>query len=164
MDRNICYDGTPTVEGKTCLVAYNSSGEAKDVGPVTTMTYLNNATSTWENIDNLNLIYDDEGKNFVGFSINGKARMPYYSEVGGSNGTNEYLYENLDGYDWCGMEGKQPTSNISEIYGYWTLSSYDDNSTRAWYVNQAGYVLIDGADYVGLSNTSGVRPVITLDL
>ena len=55
MDRNICEDGTPTEEGKICHVAYNSSGDASGTGPVTAMTYLNNATSDWENIYNLNI-------------------------------------------------------------------------------------------------------------
>ena len=68
MDRNINSDGTPTTKaiyesqkdsnrGIYNLVAYNIDGEAADAGPVTVMSFLNNATSTWSNIPNLNIIY-----------------------------------------------------------------------------------------------------------
>ncbi len=114
MDRNICDDGLPTAEGKTCLVAWNSSGYS-DEGPVTAMTYLYNATKDWINVPALNYTYNDrefqgiteEGVGYTSFeSIEGiatitaldgtttttigsrteplKARMPIYT----SNSTN----------------------------------------------------------------------------
>ena len=160
MDRNICEDGTPATAENTCLVAYNSSGDAKDVGPVTAMTYLNKATSTWKNINNLNITYDDEGKNFTGFVLNGKARLPYESEVASSNGSNNYLYENLNGGSWYGT-GDAPANNISGINGYWTFSSYNVNSIFSWIVYYYGNV--DFSEVVR-SNSRGVRPVITLKI
>ena len=172
MDRNINSDGTLATKaikevdkdsngGIYNLVAYNSSGDALGVGPVTAMNYLNEATSSWENIENLNLTYEDEGKNFTGFVLNGKARLPYLSEVANSNGSNEYLYENLDGSQWSGAEGKRPTNNISGINGYWTLSSRAGYSDRAWYVDYHGFV-----DFISVDNSScyGARPVINLKI
>ena len=172
MDRNINSDGTLVTKAITesdkalndgiyNLVAYNSSGDVSGTGPVTAMTYLNNATSSWENIDNLNLTYDDEGKNFTGFALNGKSRLPYLSEVDDYDmdaGTNAYLYENLDGSGWY-ESGTQPTNNISGIYGYWTLSSGAVNSPSAWRVYYRGNVSLGNVD-AGL----GVRAVINLKI
>ena len=164
MDRNMCSDGTPTsVENQNkCLVEYNSFGETKDVGPVTAMEYLNNATSLWSNIPNLNVTYDDEGKNFTEFKIMGKARMPYYSEVLKFDATknNAFLYENLNGDFWSDG-GLKPTNNISGIYGYWTLSSDSENSKHAYYVGSDGIIY---SDSVNKSNHYGVRPVISLKI
>lgn len=160
MDRNICEDGTLATAEKTCLVSYNSSGDAAGVGPVTAMTYLNNATSTWKNIDNLNLTYDDEGGNFTGFKITGKTRMPYKSEVLPFNNNNGYLYENLDRSSWYYDESIKPTNDIDGILGYWTFYS----STGASYVaySVVGYGGIASNSVAG--NNRGVRPVITLKL
>ena len=158
MDRNICEDGTLTEEGKTCFVKYNSSGDAKGEGPVTAITYLNNATSTWENIGNLNLKYDDEGGNFTGFELNGKARLPYKSEVSNydsTNKTNAYLF------DYLQQSGTIHPNSISGIWGYWILSSDPSSSDYAFRVSYDGFVYsLD----VGNGSNRGVRPVITLKL
>ncbi len=161
MDRNICEDGGVAIESNTCLIEYNSFGDASGIGPVTAIDYLNNATNAWNNITNLNIIYDDEGTNFTSFEIIGKARLPYRSEVGYSDGNNEYLYGYLDGSTWNGIEGKQPTDNISGIKGYWTFSSNKDDSSRAYYVNYGGSVSGNG----GISSNAniGIRPVIELN-
>ena len=159
MDRNICEDGTPATEENTCLVSYNSSGDAAGVGPVTAMTYLNNATSTWKNIDNLNLTYDDEGGNFTGFKITGKTRMPYKSEVLSFNNNNGYLYENLDRSSWYYDESIKPTNDIDGILGYWTFYSATGASYVAYSV--VGYGGIASNSVAG--NNRGVRPVITLN-
>ncbi len=170
MDRNICDDGLPTEEGKTCLVAYNSSGDAAGVGPTTAMMYLNNATNSWSNIPNLNLTYDDEGGNFTGYVLNGKARLPYKKEVNDFNNNNGYLYENLDGAYWYYDESTKPTNSISNIYGYWTLSSYAFESYNAFFVHCRGSVVITSVDDKGYINSMGygphygVRPVINLSL
>ena len=160
MDRNICEDGTPATAENKCTVAWQTSG-AKVDGPVTAMTYLNNATSTWKNIDNLNLIYDDEGGNFTGFVLNGKARLPYKSEVSSFNNSNGYLYENLDGGYWSYDESTKPTNNISGIKGYWILSSHAINSGCAWVVDYIGNVLGSSVDS---DSFSGVRAVINLKI
>ena len=160
MERNICQDGTQTDANKTdkCLVEYNSSGNAANGGPVAAMTYLNNATNTWENIENLNLTYDDESKNFTGFTINGKARLPYRSEVTNydrTNKTNAYLY------DYLSQSGTIQTNQISGIQGYWTLSSYPGYTNGASGVNYGGFV---NTNSVGNYTSYGVRPVITLKI
>ena len=96
-----------------------------------------------------------------------RARMPIYSsdasitEVVDSNGSNNYLYENLDGGYWDYDKSTKPTNNISGIYGYWTLSSRPDGSSGAWYVNYDGHVR---TTFVGNNDRRGVRPVITLKI
>ena len=158
MDRNICEDGTPATTKNTCYIAYDSSGYNTN-GPVTAMTYLNNATNSWENIDNLSLTYDDEGENFTGFALNGKARLPYRSEVGVNDGTKNYLYENLDGSMWMGF-GDKPKQIISGIEGYWLLSSFTGKTDVVCYM---GYVGLFGTGAPNKDKT-GVRPVITLKI
>ena len=183
MDRNICEDGTPTESGKTCLVAWLSKDDyinndgpnteqftdegacqygglcsMNELGPITAMTYLNKATSTWENIDNLNLTYDDEGNHFTDFELNGKARLPYKSEVSAydsTNKTNAYLYDYLDSGEGI------PTNAIGGIYGYWTLSSNAVDSFYAWYVRYDGSV--EGTN-VFADDYLGVRAVINLKI
>ena len=91
------------------------------------------------------------------------ARMSYYSEVDDSNGSNEYLYENLDnannGKNWYG-DGSQPTSNINGIDGYWTLSTNAETYFSAWFVIYSGSVDSVSVGYDAI----GVRPVINLKL
>ena len=133
-------------------------------------------------IDNLNITYDDEGENFTGFALNGKARLPYKSEVSDydwDEGTSAYLYNHLrvDGcYDneedyndvACEdagyIEGGVPGEGIeyiSDIYGYWTLTSFADGSLSAWLVGYDGYV---SDDDVGRDDFYGARPVINLKI
>ena len=59
MDSNIRADGTPVKDTTDiALVGYKKYG-SNEIGPVTAINYLNNATSTWKNISNLNETYDD---------------------------------------------------------------------------------------------------------
>lgn len=162
MDRNMCEDGTVATEENTCLVAYNLTGEVAGVGPVTAMTYLNNATDSWSNIPNLNTVYDDEGGNFTGFALNGKSRLPYKKEINNFNNNNGYLFENLDGEYWNYDESTKPTKNISNIFGYWSLSTFVDESTYSWYVDYSGNVGLEINDSVDIVDNHGVRPVITI--
>lgn len=178
MDRNINSDGTPTTKailesekdtngGIYNLVAYNSLGDASDVGPVTVMSFLNNATSTWENIQNLDITYDDEDENFTDFALNGKARLPYHSEV---NNVGCLDYENLSCPVWMvdylydaghDFETTYQENPIDRIYGYWTLSSAAHSSNDAWYVLYGGFVNNASVDYV---TEYGARPVINLKI
>ncbi len=190
MDRNICEDGSVATESKKCLVAWQSSRIASE-GPTTAMDHLYKATSKWDNISNIVMNYDDtinyeegyteeksygkiitEGKitkitDFTGTSTiktyeNLKARLPYVNEVESANGNNIYLYENLDGSDWYGS-GSSPTNTISQIYGYWTLSSDYDDMIHAWYVYSWGYIDTGVSGYsINTSNIIGVRPVISI--
>ena len=94
-----------------------------------------------------------------------RARMPIYSsdanitEVASSNGSNNYLYDNLDS-EWYGT-GDAPSNHINGIYGYWTLSSIADRSIFAWSVYYDGFV---GSDDVCDDSGDGVRPVINLKI
>ena len=200
MDRNINSDGTPTTKailetkkdsngGIYNLVAwvskldynddtnYGSYGN-HDKGPITAMNFLNNATSTWNNISSLDLIYNDEGKSFTNFKITGKARMPYLSEVSDYDGTNVYLYNYLivmcfDNLDYMnevscedagyidGMYG-EGIENIDGIYGYWTLSSSPFDPNIAYFMRNDG--IVGNAGDVKEWRTLGVRPVINIKL
>ena len=184
MDRNICEDGTLATAENTCLVKWITDEKYfEDVGgivpdelkiegtfcgdtgncaltkkgPITAMTYLNNATSTWENIDNLDLVYDDEGGNYTDFILNGKARLPYKSEVSEydrTNKTNEYLYDYTKCYHFA------LPNEIDGIEGYWILSSSSETLAR-----QVNITLgIDANNFPSGSPSVGVRPVITLKI
>ena len=59
MDRNICEDGSPATKDSTCLFSWNQIGNNLS-GPVTSMNYLHIATSTWSNIPNIIINYEDE--------------------------------------------------------------------------------------------------------
>ena len=167
MERNICEDGSLATEDNKCLVAYNTDGDASGVGPVTAMNYLNNATSDWNNIPNLNLTYNDEGEFFTGFAITGKARLPYHREVNAAGCVDDesltcplwmadYLYDAGPEYETTYQENP-----IDGIYAYWTLSSSAARPDYAWYVAYDGYV---SSYYVNTGNLYGARPVINLKL
>lgn len=152
-------------------------------GPITAMNFLDNATSDWSNIPNLNLTYNDELERFTNFKITGKARLPYESEVSEydwDEGTNGYLYNHLQ-VDCCDEEENEVAcedadhiygivgeriENIDGIYGYWTLSSCPDFSDFAWAVDYNGIVNIDFVDndHVGNDLVYGARPVINLKI
>ena len=135
MDRNICENGIPATEDNKCLVAWVSKLDYKDdtnygtygnnnKGPITAMNYLYNATKDWDNIPNIKMDYEDEGKtensgygsikttnNITKITkkdgsavtvlmdqegyTNLKARIPYKRETSDYDKTNAYLYENL---------------------------------------------------------------------
>lgn len=185
MDRNINSDGTPATKGRTeaqkgdndgkyNLVAWINQGDYElaggqkwdnltdnnTFGPITAMNFLTEATKTWTNTNKIIInFFDDTNATQKSMkTYNTYARMPYYYEVGDSNGTNEYLYEYLDGSYWSGFEGNQPTNNINGIFGYWTLSAATHNFSYAWLVDFSGHIT---STYVGES-ARGVRPVITL--
>ena len=199
MDRNMCSDGTPTKEGKTCLVAWNNVQKTNAYGPVTAIAYLYNATKNWINIPSLNYTYNDkdfqgitlENTGYISFiSINGiatikapyemattiigseteplKARMPIYTDYSTNSIKNEissfnnngYLFENLDGSFW-GYESGEPKTKISDIKGYWTLSSNGGSHDDAWSIYDDGNV--EGC-YVHSDELLGVRPIINLKL
>ena len=213
MDQNICEDGTLATTENTCLVAWISElnygcGNDEDwdfcatneKGPITSMTYLHNATKDWTNIEPVNYTYNDrtvqgnaDGEGYTSFvSSNGvakiksltgdevtigseqvplRARMPIYAsdasitEVANSNGSNNYLYDNLDPAEWHGTGTPPPLNDIRGIIGYWTLSSSSITSFYAWRVYRTGIITgYDSTmDHVSMLNY-GVRPVITLKI
>ena len=132
-------------------------------GSISAMNHLASATAGWTNANpqTISTFTDDAGETHnMAKTYTANARMPYYSEVGDSNGSNEYLYEYLDGSYWWGS-GTQPTNNVSGVNGYWTLSSSASTSYSAWLVDGLGYVsyrdVFDDGNY-------GVRPVINLSI
>lgn len=190
MDSNIRTGGEPVKEtnptgSQKGTVAWDL-GYAEASFPVTAMDYLYDVTNNWTNIPNIAINYTDiddfflsdgtylriktEGNLTKIFRADGntvqvldntkegytnlKARMPYLSEVSNYDETNGYLYNYL--HNW--------PKQVSEVYGYWTLSSYYGTIGEGWRA-YAQVVEYDGNINSHLSNTShryGVRPVITL--
>ncbi|MDO4963711.1 MAG: hypothetical protein Q4E75_06440, partial [bacterium] len=178
--------GTINEEDMRCSMAGICSNN--EYGPVTALTYLYNATKNWTNVPNINLNYTDNenrgitgdygytgiettsgvtkikdksGNYVTGFELtNLKARLPKYSEVSAANGTNSYLYDNLDLSMWMMDQSYKPENYITGIYGYWSLASSPTNTSYAFYVNDIGNV---SSIFVDAALDNGVRPVITLN-
>jgi type II secretory pathway pseudopilin PulG len=154
MDRNIYYDETNNIEkivteSTQGLVTW---GEGDNYTPSIAMTYLDNATKTWENITNLNMSYDDEMGMFTDFSITGKARLPRYDEVSG-----EGKCTTTPGSCPLWLVNFLDSSGISELYGYWILSSDGGESYGGGGV--FSHRVVGTYD----SNFLGVRPVISIE-
>jgi len=138
-------------------VAWSADGSPAN-GPVTAMDYLNTATEFWREELSLNETYTDEGGIYGTITLNGKARLPKLSEVSNykSDGTNAYLYDYLD-------EGQGFSNNsVSEVWGYWTLSTDPDAPEYPWFVEYGGDVM--NYSDLGSASDAGVRPVITVQL
>lgn len=161
LDRNVYYNEATGTSG---LADENNSGsvtwnETQDAsyGPVTAIAYLNNATSDWTNIQNLNEIHDDESGVYFGFELNGKARLPKKSEVmasevgcSASTGSCPLWLVNYmsSGFYTTRIE-------IDGISSYWTLSS--STTTNAIIVTNVGF-----PTPTTVNGVAGVRPVITV--
>ena len=117
---------------------------------------------------------DGEGKiNGIKFTETDplRARMPIYAskyddnseygDVADFNGINGYLYENLSSEYWI-HEGGQPTNNIENIFGYWTLSSLPNSDIKASFVSYSGVVFSNDIYDSVYPSVYGVRPVISL--
>ena len=97
-----------------------------------------------------------------------KARLPKIEEVY-NTGTDATHCHNSSGScpSWLTNGLTQYSSyyqnneHISEIYGYWTLSSNPGNSDSARRVYCSGYV---GNDFTSIDGSNGVRPVITVSM
>ena len=182
MDRNICSDGTAATSSNTCYVLWATESDYKaaggtgtwvnnlyvgrnDKGPVTAFKYLNEATSSWSNIPNLNEDY----KYYIGnykystIKFTGKARLILLSDIDFNDdmgmtmemyNNTHFLLNNLKHYS--GVSG---TNNISNIFGYWAMNSYEHERHSAIAIFSNGNVGYEPVSYSRL----GVRPVITLD-
>ena len=179
MDKNICEDGTAATSSNTCFVLWNEDEGGygdNSSGPITSITYLYNATKSWTNVEPLNYIYYDSGRytSFIStkgtLTISGsitttigtlqeplRARMPIYEELEDYNGENSYLYENLSEDYYEGIE----TNNIKGIDGYWSLTS---GTGESYYAYAAFYVGDVFDNYDDFSSAIGVRPVINIKL
>ena len=176
MDSNIRTGGEPVKDSNSFnsgYVAWNSDDTTSN-GPIAAMDYLQTATETWTNSKTItvNTFTDDSGNVYnMSKTYNTYARLPYYSEVSNSNGTNEYLYDYLSHNSeeesitcWQG-EGEHPKHDAN-VDGYWTLTCEDNDSdpSYAFFVFANGYVFGPGYYQAHESGINGVRPVITLDL
>ena len=181
MERNICEDGSLATEDNLCFVEwiseadYLSAGgenwgngiDENNYGPKTAMNFLNNATSDWNNIENLDMLYEDESGNFSAFAITGKARLPYYIEI--DNTWCEYgeMYScQLWTIDYLNVSGPGEEETYQENFvngmlGYWMLSSHGNDSNSAYYVDASGYFYGNGVD---TNDSYGIRPVINIKL
>ena len=100
-----------------------------------------------------------------------KARLPREDEVKPSDNSlcttstgscPMWLVKNLK--YWNGANNKysdNQNNGITNIYGYWLLSSYPGLSSYARFVNYGGYV---GNDGTSDASSHGLRPVITVSL
>ena len=145
-------------------------------GPITALNYLNSATSSWTNIENLNEVYDynvdkkgyeyEDDLKSLEVKLNGKSRLMTGTELfstGYPTATKKWMTMNLN-----------PISKNEGIYGYWTLapcgkddiwnvnSDGDDaDGNMTIYDPDQGTLTVD-ADVLTLNNYCGVRPVITV--
>ena len=132
------------------IFCYEEGGCAgSDKGPLTAMNFLNEATKTWTNINEMvvDTFIDDTGATHNMKAYNTYARMPIYlsdatkTEVADETDANRYLIDNLS-------------------FAYWTATAY---STTAAIIVCGGPL---GVIEVGRDGDygAGVRPVITFDL
>lgn len=164
MERNICRDGTVATSTNTCLVAWNSNGYSSK-GPETAMAYLNDATSTWKNISNLNISYNE-------FIIKGKARLPRYDEINETDAFDKCLLSTSDGNNkgscpiWLAnylnsftlYTSENGKVDVANIWGYWILDSLSDQALYVHYYGDIGTLPVETNNYIG------VRPVINIKL
>ena len=123
-------------------------------GPITAINTLNEYTSSWINIDNLNEIYNDEQNNYFSFALDGKARLPKLSEltfIGCSNTSGSCP-------NWL-----KPLDSQSN---FWLQDSVIYTTKYAWVINEYSNKLIgipsESAPYVSVAYTFNIRPVITV--
>lgn len=151
MNKNICNDGSSPSSSKKCTLKWTTNSNSS-TGPITAMEYLNTATSSWINIDKLDMIFDDDGGHYSGFAINGYARLPKYAEliaVGCTEKKNScpsWLYANLD------------NSNV----GYYSLSTYPRSTDYVWLIIGLSYNSLYYDTSHSSSSPFGIRPVITV--
>ena len=69
-------------------------------------------------------------------------------------GTNIYYYDSENTPTWVYQNFGYQNKNV---YSYWTMTSYSNNSSFVWYVSGSNIL-----GYGPVSNTYGIRPVINL--
>jgi len=196
MSKNICSDGTYATSTNKCLVAWVSKVDYNDdtnygnyginnKGPITAMNYLHEATKNWNNIENIQMNYTDEG-NIEKYGYGTIITTGSTTKITTKEGIETARYENLkarlpklsdfeetgctDSFGSCPawiVNGLSPDySNYSEgtkediegISGYWSLSSNYSYRNAARFVNYQGSSNI----IVSVVSNQGLRPVITV--
>ena len=131
------------------------------MGPITALNTLNNNTSTWDNITNLNESHTDKN-NLYTIQLTGKARLPKYSEISGLGCKDEWGAEEscpiwLAGNYWL-MDTLTSTNtcdpDVYQGYSYmvYAMLSAGEDDFSAY-----------GIQYTYTADpTANVRPVITV--
>lgn len=183
MERNMHYDEINDVgivaTSSNSNVAWYADARDNSYGPITAMNYLHSTTKDWYNVPNIMINYIDENASTnetlgygsivtVGSTTeilkkdgtvtakynNLKARMPYESEI------TEYDSETMNNayiYDYLSLNNNIQTNSISGIEGYWIFCSTSDTTAKR--VKNNGAL---NQNFVDISGTNGVRPVITI--
>ena len=144
----------------TAGVAWNSTGNNNEMKEV--KTALENDTKDWKNIARLitaNEVAKITGN--TGFDTRKTEQSWFYldsnNQTQTTNSSNKSKYAWLFDYTYeCTDYGCNTLD--SSTRGYWTSTSYKDNSTYAWLVFRFGNLSNDIVSYAGF----GVRPVITI--
>lgn len=208
LSNNICEDGSLATKDNVCKVAWilnddyikaggtidkNDGGRCQsegycsknDLGPITAMNYLYNATKNWNNISNIEMNYidskDTESYGYGGIITNGtttkiiskdgketasyknlKARMLNISEIRDlectSNAGSCPIWM-INGLAETKYYSENVKENIENIFGYWSLSSLATNSSNVRYIDYNGY---RNDNNCNRNNSNGIRPVIEL--
>ena len=144
----------------TAGVAYNSTGNNSEMKEVANA--LKTDTKEWKNT--ARLITANEVAKITGHpTFDASKENQKYFYLDSNNQTQTANASNKSTYAWLFDYTNECTSygcNTSDLstYGYWTSTSYKDNSISAWRVTRSGYV--DSLDVT--NNGFGIRPVITI--
>ena len=147
----------------TAGVAYNSTGNNSEMKEVADA--LKTDTKDWKNTARLitaNEIAKITGN--TGWDAS-KGEQPWFCFDTNKSDTTNWCSkaQGTSKYAWLFDYTNECTSygcNTSDLstYGYWTSTSYKDNSISAWHVYRNGYLSFD---FVTLTDY-GIRPVITI--
>ena len=146
----------------TAKVVWNSTGNNSEMKEVADALKID--TSNWKRNLNPRLITANEVAKITKhptFDANQTGQDLFY--FNSNNQTQTANASNKSKYAWLFDYTKKCTNygcnkQDSSTEGYWTSTSYKDNSTFAWHVGSSGYL---GSDYVTYTYY-GIRPVITI--
>ena len=144
----------------TANVAWNSAGNNSEMKEV--KKALENDTGTWKNTARLitaNEVAKITGYTSWGTNITGYPWFYFDSnnQTQIANSTNKSKYAWLFDYtNECTNYGCNKSD--SSTWGYWTSTSYKDNSIHVWFVSRSCQLDVNSAIRTG----HGVRPVITI--
>ena len=160
----------------TAVIAWNSTGTSTD-GMKEVSAALANDTANWNSSLNARLITADEIASISGNtefnSSTSKWNKWFYldsnnqTQTATSQGASKYAWL-FDYTNECLNNGCNIADNneyvyngntTGKIYGYWTSSPVAGGNRSAWLINRYGYIF---NIYVDVSNSTGVRPVITI--
>ena len=160
----------------TAMIAWNSTGTSTD-GMKEVSAALANDTANWNSSLNARLITADEIASISGNtefnSSTSKWNKWFYldsnnqTQTATSQGASKYAWL-FDYTNECLNNGCNIADNneyvyngntTGKIYGYWTSSPVAGGNRSAWIINRYGYIF---NIYVDVSNSTGVRPVITI--